>query len=221
MTYGAESVPEWFLWTACTVFLLFIIITHWLTRDKKDSTATGDGVIGSKGSYTENPIIVMTKRVEIIDLKANYVGYIKREFDNFFQMLLSFVLPNYFVDFYSENTNGDLKISIHKLREKKDLLQSRWAVKVFSKDDGEETFMINSDRKMMSNNILSFPYKNEIINVTKDGNSSIYFHQSGTQISHISSYGKLPPRHVFIDNQDDALPILLLACIYEIIKCYK
>lgn len=109
MTYGAEYVPDWFLWIACTVFILFIGIAQWLTRGKVDLTATVNGEIGSKASYTENPIKVMTKRVEIIDMKTNYVGYVKREFDNLFQMLISLVMPNYFVDLYSEDANGDLR----------------------------------------------------------------------------------------------------------------
>ncbi|MRG86752.1 hypothetical protein GH754_10565 [Salinibacillus xinjiangensis] len=221
MAYGVGYVPEWFLWIACIIFILFIGITYWLTRGKVETTAKGNGEIGNKAFYTENPILAMTKRVEIFDMKTNYVGYVKRGFDNPFQMLTTMFLPNYFVDLYGEDANGNLKIKIHKLREKKDLLQNRWEVQIISKNC-EENFMIKGDKKLLSSKVLSFPYKNEIINVSKNvSERTINFHKNGQQISYISSNGKLPPRDIFMDTQDGELPFLLLACIYEVIKFYR
>jgi hypothetical protein len=221
MEYGWNNIPDWFFWFVCIIFILFIGISYWLTRGKVDLPVRRIGDLGTKASYTENPIKVMTQRADICDMKTNYVGYVKRNFDNTLQMLISLVMPNYFVDVSSKDANGDLSIRIHKLREKKDLLQSRWEVKIITKDD-EERFMIKSEKKMISNVSLSFPYKNEIINVSKNiRNNTINFYKNGKCISLISYNGKLPPRNIFIDAQEGDLPIPLLASIFEIIKFYK
>ncbi|MGP4070336.1 tubby C-terminal domain-like protein [Halobacillus sp. B29] len=221
MTYGWQHVPGWFVFFACVIFVLFIVFSHWLTKGKVESTG-GDGVIGTKAIYFKNPLKIMTKKAEMIDMKTNYVGWVKREFDNVFQMLVSLFIPNYYVDVFSEDANRNMCIRIHKLRERKDLVQSRWEVKLET-NDSKERFMIIGDKKLMSNEILSFSYRDEKISVSKNvDDNMVYFHKNGKQVAYISTNGKLPPRRIIIDAQDTSdLPMLLLASIFEIIKFYK
>ncbi|MGP4069418.1 tubby C-terminal domain-like protein [Halobacillus sp. B29] len=221
MTYGWQYVPGWFVLFAIVIFVLFIVFSHWLTKGKAEATG-GDGVIGTKAIYFENPIKIMTRKAEVIDLKTNYVGFVKREFDNVFQMLASLFIPNYFVDVSSEDAYSDVHIRIHKLRERKDLVQSRWEVKL-NTYDSEEKFLIKGDKKLISNEILSFSYKEDKFSVTKNADENVvYFYKGGKQIAYISTNGKLPPRRIIIDAQEGSdLPILLLASIFELIKFYK
>jgi hypothetical protein len=218
--YTSGIVPPWFYIMVIIVFILFVGIGYWVTRSEKGLQTGGDGKLASKAIYHENRFRASAKPAEIIDVKTNDVGYIKRNFTSIFQQLLTFFSPRRDILLTGKNHDGSMQVKLHNVRNHRKFLHSSWEAEVTTSGKAER-FTIESKSEKKSNISLTFPYKNEVIQLSnnpKDG--LIRFQMNDVEIAVITYQRKLPPRKIFIDSKEGDLPLLLLACMFEIVKYY-
>ncbi|WP_175989248.1 hypothetical protein [Bacillus sp. Marseille-Q1617] len=218
--FTSGIVPPWFYIMVLIVFILFVGIGYWVTRSEKGLQTGGDGKLATKAIYYENRFRASSKPAEIIDVKTNYVGYVKRTFHSIIHQLLTFFLPRRNIQLSGENRDESFQIKLHNRNDHKKFLHSSWEMEITS-NGKVEMVTIESKSEKRSNIILSFPYLREMVHVyinLKD--SEIRFRKNDLDIAVITYQRKLPPRKVFIDSKEGELPLLLLACIFEVVKYY-
>lgn len=218
--FTSGIVPPWFYIMVLIVCILFVGIGYWVTRSEKGLQTGGDGKLASRAIYYENRFRSSAKPAEIIDVKTNYVGYVKRNFNSIFHQLRAFLSPRKNIRLTAENGDGKLKIQLQNVNDHTKFLFSSWEAEVTTSGIAER-FTIESKSEKKSNINLSFTYKGEMIDVFNNvKESEIKVQKNGVDIATISYQRKLPPRKVFIDSKEGELPLLLLACMFEIVKYY-
>jgi hypothetical protein len=218
--YGTGIVPEWFYIMVLIVFILFVGIGYWVTRSEKGLQTGGDGKLAEKAIYYENRFRSSARPAEIIDVKTNYVGYVKRHFDGILQQLITFVSPRRHIKITGKNRNGSLQIYLHHIKDDNRFLHSSWGAEIISNGQSER-FTIESQSEKKAKIRLSFPYKGEIITLSDyRTENEMRVKKNGNDIACITYQRKLPPRKIFIDSKEGELPLLLLACMFEVVKYY-
>ncbi|NQD64462.1 hypothetical protein HP456_00810 [Bacillus haikouensis] len=218
--YGTEIVPGWFYIMVLIVFILFVGIGYWVTRNEKGLQTGGDGKLAEKAVYYENRFRSSAHPAEIIDVKTNYVGYVKRNFDSMIQQLISFVSPRRHIKITAESHNGNLQIHLQHIKNETKFLYSGWEAEMISNGQSER-ITIESQSKKKSTIKLSFSYRGEVITVSDHRKvNEMKIKKNGYDIASITYQKKLPPRKIFIDSKESKLPLLLLACMFEVIKYY-
>lgn len=219
--YGWEYIPDWFLIMVLIVVIIFAAISYWISSGRVELKPRVSNDTETKIFYYENPIKFMTKPVEILDVKTNYIGKIQREFNSLFEMFLSLLMPNYYVLIKGTDRLNSTNVRVQKIRGRKGLVKSSWKGELNS-PNFIERFVINGESKNPNNVIASFTFQNELIRVSKQfGEKTYHFYKDDKEVAKISIIGKLPPRKIFIDGRQGELPLLLIASIFETLKLYR
>jgi hypothetical protein len=216
--YGGGYIPGWFLIGVLIVFIIFAVVSYRLSSGRVELKPRFSDPVERKGFYYENPVKIMTRPVELIDIKTNYIGKLNREFDSVLQKMISLILPNYFVRIKGTDSHGKTVVIVEKARGREGLVGSSWEVQI-SSPELNERFVIHGESK---NAVASFTFQGAHIKVTKENSENIYYFFNGDkEEAKVSLIGKLPPRKIFIDGSEGELPLLLTASILEALKLYR
>jgi hypothetical protein len=220
--YGGEYIPDWFLLGVLIVVIIFAAVSYWLSSGRVDLKPGFSDRTETKGIYFENPVKMMTRPVAIMDMKTNHIGQMNREYNSVYQMIISLILPNYFVRIKGTDSHNQTVVKVQKVRGRKGLVTSRWEVQV-SSPGINESFLLNGESKGSKHGgIASFIFQGELIEVTKKyGENSYYFYKGDKEAAIVSIIGKLPPRRIYIDGCQGEMPLLLTASIFEALKLYR
>ncbi|MCA1053746.1 hypothetical protein LCM10_02010 [Rossellomorea aquimaris] len=217
MMYGQGIVPSWFYLLVFMVFILFVVIGYFVTRTEKDLQLGGDGKLANKAIYYENRFRSSSKRAEIIDVKTNYAGFVKRDFHSRLNQLWTFFFRQRSIHFTGEGHDGKLKMTLHNESVKKGN-HIIWQAEVIQ-DHNIQRFEIEGQKEKGGVVRLSFSYGGEFLQVYHDKeNGEIRFSKDQEGIAVITYQRRLSPKKVFIDSKEGELPLLLLTGIYEVIR---
>ncbi|RIW28936.1 hypothetical protein D3H55_20440 [Bacillus salacetis] len=219
--YGGGYMPGWFLIGVLCAVIIFAVVIYRMSSGKVEMTPRISDRLERKGFYSENPVKIMTRPVEVIDIKTNYIGELKREFDSVFQKMVSLILPDYFVRIKGTDSQGRMVVLVEKDRGRKGLTGSSWNVRISSPGCNDQ-FVIDGESKSFKDSVASFTFQGAPIKVTKQyGENAYHFFKGDIEEAKVSVIGKLPPRRIFIDGSAGELPLLLTASIIEALKLYK
>jgi hypothetical protein len=220
--YGFEYLPDWFLVAVAIAVAVFMIASYLVSRGGVDYTDRESDNISTKVFYYENPLHVMTRPVEVLDVKLNCAGQVCKQFNNMIERFLSLFLRNYFVHIKGTD-HLDNSVEIKKEKGKNGLFKSRWKVNLLSSIEKEE-FFITGKRKDPNGVIADFTYKGQLIKIKKqygEPGRGYHFYMNEGEVAKVTFAGKVPPRKVFIDGGEGEIPTILLATIVEAIKIYR
>lgn len=172
--YGWEYIPNWFIIMVAVIVILFVTISYWLSSGSVEFKPTvSNNNIETKVFYYENPIKFMSKPVEIIDVRTNYIGQVKRQFNSVYEMLSSLFLPNYYVQFKGNDKLNSTIVRVQKIKGRQGMLKSIWEGELTSPNVNER-FVIRGESKNPNNVIASFTFQNELIKVSKQFSENTY-----------------------------------------------
>jgi hypothetical protein len=216
-----EYVPDWFLVLVFVIAAGFTVLNVLLTKGKVEPHQRKTNGAETKAFYYENPLKVMTKSIEIIDVQMNEAGQLRREFLRLGELLLSLILPNYFVVIKGESEGNHISIRIEKQRGKKSRFESSWDIEIASPNKTERVVM--SGKNTFTEGVsASFSYGDDVIKVSENRkDKSFHFRKNNLVVATVTPIGKIPPRKIFIDRGKGELPLLLVAGIYEALKLYR
>jgi hypothetical protein len=216
-----EYIPDWFLILVFVIASGFIVVNVLITKGKVDHHQRKKIGTKTKAFYYENPVKIMTRSVEIIDIQMNDIGWLCREFSWIGERFLSLFLPNYFVVIKGKSEGSHTSIRIEKQRGKKSLSVSSWDIEVASHDKTEQLVM-SGKNTFPDGVIASFIYEDDEVQVSENRKDrTFHFKKNHLEIATVTPIGKVPPRKIFIDGGKGELPLLLVAGIYEALKLYR
>ena len=216
-----EYVPDWFLLLVFVLVAGFTVVNVLLTKGKVEPSNRKMSGTETKGFYYENPLKIMTRSVEIIDVQMNEAGRLRREFSRINERLLSMILPNYFVVIKGESDAHHTSIHIEKQRGKKSRFESRWDIEIASPNKTSRVVMTGTNT-FTEGITANFSYGDDVIQVSENKKDrSFQFRKNNIEVATVTPIGKMPPRKIFIDGGKGELSLLLVAGIYEALKLYK
>jgi hypothetical protein len=216
-----EYVPNWFIVLVFVIAAGFTLLNYLLTKGKVEHQQRKSNGTETKAYYYENPLKIMTKPVDIIDIQMNEAGQLRREFSRLKEMLISLFLPNYYVVFKGEDEGNHTSILIEKRRGKKSLLESKWDIAI-TYPNNIESFVMKGKKVSVDGINASFSYQDDFIEVSENRKDrTFHFSKNNLELARVTPIGKMPPRKIFIDGGNGELPLLLVAGIYEALKLYR